>query len=174
MIAVDVRSSKELQATILALRQMDRALRRRIYAETRAQITPDLREALATKARSKLDGIVIVGTARADVTSDRVTLRAGHLKKKLGGKRGGGATIVQVAHAVEFGVSPRARTVHGRSRKGTKYTYKRGGTGAFRPRRRAGYVFWPTVGDLIPRYLALWTQTTVRMMAEALEGKSDG
>lgn len=90
---------------------------------------------------------MLVATARVKVSDQNVTVTSASSKRKA---LSGGATPYRMGKAYEFG----SRRVPGA--KGTN---------------RSGYVFYPAAAKMIPRLLALWSQTTFRVIAEALEGK---
>lgn len=165
---LDVLESRELQAVILALRQMDRTLRKAIYKETRTQVTPDWRQELAANATTSLEGRVLANGARADVTESTVRLKAAQSVRKMAG----GASPREIGHAVEFGADWRRAEITATSSAGKTYTYSRVVNKQLRPRRSAGYVVFPAAARLAPRYISLWVQTTVRKLHEAFEGKS--
>lgn len=159
---LSVGGSRELQAVILALKQMDREVRKQINAANRREMVPEWREGLATQANTLLEQRVILGGSRVELGPEKVTLKAAQSTRKLSG----GGSPQQLSAAVEFGAQNRPGSV---SRKSTTYTRKLN-TG-FKGRRRQGYVAWPTATKLAPRFAAMWVQTCVRTMYEAVEGK---
>lgn len=162
---LDVRKSKELQATILALRDMDRTLRKRLYAATRANIVPEWRQELAADAAGHLEELALAG-ARADVSAFGVKLKAYSSTKKLSG----GASPAMIGHAIEFGANWRRGDVTATSARGTRYTYSRVLNKQLKPRRRNGYLAWPAAVRMIPRFASLWVSLTIRTMHDAMEG----
>ena len=164
---LDVRESKELTATVLALAQMDRVLRRRIYAATRSNIVPEWRQELAADATNRLEERIILGGARADVSEKGVKLKAAQSKKKLSG----GASPSSIGHAVEFGAPWRRGTIDATSNRGRRYTYQRTLNKQLKPRRQKGYLAYPAARRLAPRFASLWVQTTIKTMYDAIEGK---
>jgi len=164
---ISVSGSRELQAVLLALRDMDRGLRRNIFRATRSAIVPEWQQELRASATTHLEERVIAAGARADVTADRVTLKAGQSTRKLEG----GSSPREIAHAVEFGANWRRGEVAATSSKGKAYRYSRVLNKQLKPRRSAGYLAWPAAARLAPRFVALWVQTTVRTTYEAFEGR---
>jgi hypothetical protein len=160
---LSVGGSRELQATVLALKQMDSTVRKEIYKHTRAQLVPEWREALATEATTLLEQKVILGGTRVELGAEKVTLKAAQSTRKLSG----GGSPQRLAAAVEFGAETRKGTA---TRGGTTYT--RTLNSAFKGRRRQGYVAWPTAAKLAPRFASLWVQTCIRTMYEAVEGRA--
>jgi hypothetical protein len=165
---ISVMESRELQATVLALKQMDSTLRKAINAENRSQMVPEWREALATKASTSLEQRVLLGGTRVALGPERVTLMAATSTKKLSG----GASPQEIAAAVEFGAEKRRQKISGRSRKGKSYAYDRRVNRQFKQRKKSGHVAYPAAADLAPRFAALYVATSVRHMYEALEGKA--
>ena len=168
MLRVSARSSLVLRATIYALRGAPKEIQGNIRRYTKEAIVPEFQKAMAEHASTRLEAAALVATARATVSNQNIKLSAG----SVGGALSGGLLPKRDAHAVEFGGDRNARaTVRSRSRKGTPYTSIRRTRAQLRPRRRSGYVFFPTMAEIIPRVLSLWVQTTVRTLNDALEGK---
>ncbi|MBT1676005.1 hypothetical protein [Curtobacterium aurantiacum] len=165
---LDVRGSDELQAVILALRQMDRTLRKQIYRYSRQAIAPDWKEAIASASTTDIERQVLLRGARADVSADRITLVAASSKRKLRG----GASPADIGHAVEFGAPWRRAEITATSSKGKRYSYTRTVNKQFKPRRARGHVAYPVAMRNVGRYASLWVQITVRAMHEAVEGRS--
>jgi hypothetical protein len=165
---IDVQGSRELQAVILSLKGMDATLRKQIYAETRSKIVPEWTEALATRANTSLEQKVMLSGARVKLSPERVTLVAASTNKKLSG----GATVAQLAKAVEFGGNTRVANIARRNKNGGTSTYKRRVNTQFKGPRRQGYVAYNVAAEMAPRFAALWVQTSVKTMYDAFEGKS--
>jgi hypothetical protein len=163
---IDVGGSRELQANILALRQMDRTLRRSIYKATRENITPEWRQELYAESRGHLEERILAQPARANVTDSGVTLVTAQTSRKLSG----GGSPLAIGHAAEFGATPHQAEITA-TRNGTTYTYKRRINTQFRRRKVGGHVAWPLAARLAARFAALWVQVTVRTTYEAFEGK---
>jgi hypothetical protein len=171
MLRLDVRSSRELQAVLLAIRGADRAIQANIRRFTKESISKEFIPLMREHTMTRLENRVLVDNARAVVSNQNITLSAG----KVGRRLAGGLLPRESAHAIEFGGDRKARTTYtATSRKGKKFTVTRHTRAQLRPRKRNGYVFFPAVESFIPRAFALWTQTTVRTMLEAFEGKTGG
>jgi hypothetical protein len=164
---ISVMESRELQATVLALKQMDSTVRKAINAENRSQMVPEWREALATKASTSLEQRVLLGGTRVALGPERVTLMAATSTKKLSG----GASPQEIAAAVEFGAEKRPQKISARSRKGKPYTYERRINRQFKQRKKSGHVAYPAAAELAPRFAALYVQTAMKKMNDAFEGK---
>jgi hypothetical protein len=165
---LSVLESRELQAVILALRGMQKGLRRAIFKATRSAIVPEWQQELRASATTHLEERVIAQGARADVSADRVTLKAAQSTRKLSG----GVSPRDIGHAIEFGANWRRGEVQATSSRGKSYRYSRVLNKQLKPRRSAGYVAWPAAARLAPRFVSLWVQTTVRLTYEAFEGRS--
>jgi hypothetical protein len=92
---------------------------------------------------------MLAQTARITVSDQSVRVRSASSKRKA---LSGGATPFEQGKGFEFG----SNKTHGRQMP--------------RPRRR-GYVFYPALAEMAPRIIALWVQTSVRVVYNALEGK---
>jgi hypothetical protein len=144
-LRVSARSSAEIRATLLAIKTLDRDLRRELRSRTRKLATVDWERAMSRHASTELERRVLVDTARVSVSDQNVRIRSAGSSRPAG----------------SGGIVPR---VHGR---GVEFGSSR--TRSLPRRRRQGYVFFPAAADMIPQLLALWVQTTVRTIAEALE-----
>lgn len=163
---INVWDSRELRALITALRGAHKELQTQIRKHTKEQIVPELQAVMSKHATTALEQTVLVRTARATVSNQNIKLRAGGSSRKLRG----GLVPKRDAHAVEFGGDHNARTTYvARSKNGLTFRVTRRTRRQLKPRRRSGYVFFPTVADLTPRILSLWVQTAVRTLAEAVE-----
>jgi hypothetical protein len=172
VLRVDARTSRELKAIVLALAQTEKVVQSQIRKQTRAAIIPEWRRGLAEHAVSRPQFWAIVDTGAATVTNTSIKLTAATKGKPLRG----GLNPKTDARALEFGAidRERKREYWTTSRNGNPYKVKRRVARQMPSFRRQGYVFYPTANQLIPRILSLWAQTTVRTLAEALEGKSRG
>jgi hypothetical protein len=172
MLRVDARTSRELQAIVLALAQTDKVIQSRIRKHTRAEIIPEFKRGLAEHAQTRPQFRVIVDTAAATMSNTTVKLTAGTKGKPLKG----GLNPRTDARALEFGTIDREkkREYWTNSRHGNPYKLTRRTNRQMPSYRRQGWVFYPTSNQLIPRFLSLWAATTIKTMADALEGKSHG
>ncbi|WP_146134291.1 hypothetical protein [Glaciihabitans tibetensis] len=150
---------------------MDKTIASQIRKTTRAAIVPEWKSTLAQHADTRLQHRVLVSTAAATVTNLNVKLTAGSKGKPLAG----GLDPKTAAGPVEFGADQQSeRTYVTTSRKGKSYRVTRRTSVQLGPRRRAGKAFYPAANEIIPRVLALYAQTVVRTLSDALEGKSNG
>ena len=142
---ISVLNDKKLAATVLALRSFDRTLQGTVRKVTRIIGQPEWQKAVGANVSTKFEARVLGSTARMAVSNQNVTLKAGHSQRRM---RGGGRPV-ELAKAAEFG----------------------GRAPQFKRPNRKGYVVYPAAARMIPRFAALWVQTTVRTFHEAMEAK---
>lgn len=167
---ISVFSSKELQATILLLKGMDRELAKQVRKAIKSVSEPEWRDAVRGNISTRLETRVLGDTARVAVSDQNVTLKSAAVGRKLSG----GLKPSELAHSAEFGADQTyVHTYSATSRKGKKYyVTKRHTRKQFRPRNLKGYVVYPAAARIIPRMAALYVQTTVRTFYELIEGGS--
>lgn len=171
MIRLDVNNLPQLQAVLLAVKAADKAIQKAIRNETKKVVEPEWKSALAERSENLLESRVLVMTGSALVSNQNVKLRSATKGRKLSG----GLDPKAEYFAAEYGGDKGKTTTYTtKSRKGKTYKATRHTARQLRARNQQGYVFGPAVAEMVPRIAALWTQTVVRVMAEALEGKSDG
>ena len=168
LLKISTRDSEQLRATVQALKVMDKQLAGLIRKFTKAELEPEWAKGLQQRAGTALESKVLGATARVTVSNQNVTLKSATVGRSLSG---GLAPKVNYP-AVEFGADRGATsTYRTRSRRGKSYTVTRHTRRQLKPPRRGGYVVYPTAQSLIPRFAALWVQTTVRTFYEAFERK---
>ena len=169
-MGVTVWDSKELQATILALKVVGKDLRKEILKRTRELILNDWDKAVA-------DEISVVG---GDIYATRLTMRNTRVKVGTQGftlqaaTRGTKATsggLISSKHyyLAEFGADKKVVPVNGR-RGATSYQYKRTVNTGFQRRVKNGRYAFKAAGKIMTRTIALYTQTTIQMIYKAFEG----
>lgn len=159
MLRVSAYSSRELLTVLRGLRSLDRDTKKHLRANLRPMVTKVWQDALAQRASTNLERRVLVDTARVRVSDQNVRLTSASLSRSLSG----GLKPSESFGPVEFGAGPvEAPTARGR----------RNVHAPFRPSNRRGYVVYPAAAAVIPRVLAMFVQTFVRAIHEALEGKS--
>ena len=170
-MGVTVWDSKELQATILALKIVGKDFRKEILKRTRELILKDWDSAVA-------DEISAVG---GDIYATRLTMRNTRVKVGTQGftlqaaTRGtkatsGGLISSEHYYLAEFGADKKVVPVNGR-RGATSYQYKRTVNTGFQQRVKNGRYAFKAAGKIMNRALALYTQTTIQMVYEAFERK---
>ncbi|WP_156122569.1 hypothetical protein [Microbacterium hominis] len=164
---IDVLKSREMLATIYAIRSVDKSIQKQIRQNTQRVAAPEWKKALAERANSRLEHRVLVDTAVTSVSNQNLRMQSAGKGKPL---RGGLNPKTQYA-PVEFGYNAKGKSYMRRSKKGGKHPVTRVMGTQFKPARRKGYVFYPAAENMVPRMASLFVQTTVRTIAEALEGK---
>jgi hypothetical protein len=154
---LDVRKSRELQATILALRQAQRDIRLGINKTARGRIAPLWKAELNARARTTLQREVIVAGSRATASDRGVTLYAATSRRPL---TGGLVPSFEWAGA-EFGARTRRIEVTQRSRKGTRYTRPLTINRQFPGRQQDGMVAFDAASDTGTQLVALWVREVV-------------
>lgn len=164
-------SLAELRAATLALKAVDKELRRDMNAAVRDQLNPIWRESLAGKASTSLETKLLVKGAR--VAAGNPPRMIASSSKRTVSKR---STLVADKHgrAFEFGTKE--------PEKYRTYTRKnRGGSGSHQVTRRTrrqlpaykpqGRVIFPAVADTMPRMVSLWASLILKKVYDAFEGK---
>jgi hypothetical protein len=154
---LDVRGSRELQATILALRQAERGIRLDINKAARSKIRPVWQGELSARARTSLERRVILPGARATASDRGVTVFAATKNRPLSG----GLIPSRYWAAVEFGANTRRMTVRQRSRSGASYRRPLTVNRAFKPQQAHGMIAMAAASDTGTRLVALWVRTVV-------------
>lgn len=177
LLSISASTSREFQLIAVALRSyVDRDLAAGIRKVARAEVEPLWKSAIGEQvsiAQShvapRLVSAVFGNTARVAVSDRNVTLKAAATGKPL---RGGFDYREREWGAIEFGVGNRQRvtTYEATSVKGRRFTvHKRHTRRQLPPRRANGWVFYPAAAEAIPRIAALYAQTAMRLLHEAIE-----
>lgn len=166
---IDVLKSPELQATIYALRAIDKTLQAQVRKYTKMHAQPEWKKALAERADTRLEHRVIVDTAVVSVSNQNVRIQSANKGRPLRG----GLNPKTDYPAIEFGSGKKVSTFERRSKNGGTHPVTRRGGAALKGRSRTGYVFWPAAREMVPRIASLWVQTTVKTIGNALEGKRE-
>lgn len=160
-----VKGVKESNAAALALRSVSKEARSAVNRETRKVVNKAWREELAGKARTSQDTRILLKGAKV-VGTTAPTLTAASSRKALRG----GLVPAESWRAQEFGAARNERsTYQTRSRKGKPYRVTRRTKRQLPDHRKGGRVLYPAVGEMGPRMFALWTQTTIREIYNALK-----
>ena len=166
MAVVSVFDSKQIQATILALKTMRSDLRKEIYKRARSQILPEWRQTLANEIGGDIMASrLLMRNTRVKLGTQGVTLEAATLTKPT---TSGGLTPNPQWYLAEYGAVPRSVTVSGR-RGNTRYEYKRRVNTGMKKRRRSGYYGGPAADKIVKRVLALWIESVWQLMYESFE-----
>jgi hypothetical protein len=162
---IDMRASRELTATVLAIRALDRTIQKMIRQQTKRITAPEWRGALSERADSRLQHAALVDTSAVAVSNQNIRLQSANKGRALSG----GFNPKTDWYAAEFGGDQGKTTTYTRAgHRVTRHTTRQLPT-----RRKAGHVFYPATAEMIPRIAALWVQTTVRTIATAFEGRQE-
>lgn len=154
---LDVRGSRELQATILAVRNAQRDIRRDINKAARNRLNPVWRGELGARARTRLEQRVILSGARVAASDRGVSLRAAGSRRPLAG----GLIPTYDWPAVELGASRKQATFTQRSRRGNRYQ-RTMRTGHGLPKRaQYGRIAYDAASVTGTRLVAMWVRTVV-------------
>lgn len=159
---LDVQKSRELQATILALRSSRRDIRQGINKSARQKLNPLWKHELDARAHNKLERRVILAGARVAATDRGVTLWAANSTRALRG----GLVPKWDWPGVEFGANPRRVTVTQRSRSGRSYTRPLWINRQFQARQQDGMIAFDAASVTGTRLVALWVHNTVDELAK--------
>ena len=168
MVRLDVRQSRELRATIFALRAIDTTLAKQIRQQVKALGTPQWRDELARRATTQLEQRVIADTAVVSVSNQNVRLQSAGKGRPLSGGLNPKRDYLPIA----WGASP-SRTTYTRHTKHGTHKVTRNTHAPFKRPLRGGYVFRPAAEAMVSRFASLFVQTTVRTIATALEGRKE-
>lgn len=165
---ISVFGSQELQATILALKTLDKETRKQIRTFTKAMVDTEWAKALNAEADTDLERAALVATGRVRVSDQNVTLTSATVGRRLAG----GLLPKRDAGGVEFGAAKVAKTYQSTSPKGRRFSVTRETRNQLNARKKTGYVVYPAAAQIIPRIAALWIQTTARTIFDMLERRA--
>lgn len=157
---LDVEKSRELQATILALRTARREIRRDINKDARKTIRPMWRQELSTRAETELERRVIVTRAAATPSDRGFRLRAA-----TGVELSGGLAPPTDWPGAEFGMTPRRKRIEQRSSKGRRYSRTTTVGKQFRERSHDGMIAFDAASKVGTALVATWVRTVVGFLA---------
>ena len=172
---LSVKGSRELQAVVLALKIAEPKLRPEMYARTRQKILPDwttgIQEKINAKPYAKLHTALMKGQ-RVSVGTQGVSVLAAQSSRPV--RPGSTLTPKQNWAAAEFGTKPREELIRGR-RGATQYQYRRKIMTGFLANNRKGKFAYRQAEEMVSRSVAMWVQTVVQVMREAVEkGETNG
>jgi hypothetical protein len=174
MLRIDVRSSRELRAAVLAIREASREVARQYRQELKRVADPAWRESLRGNVHTRLQTRVLADTGRVAVSSQNVRLSSATVGRALSKRTGGAgaAKPADIARLVEFGGAPgKYSTYQRRSAGGGRHTVRRRTMTGYGPQARGGNVVYPALADMVPRVAALLVQTCVRTLNDAFDRK---
>ena len=166
---LSVKGSKQLQAVVLALKIAEPKLRPEMYARTREKILPDwttgIQEKINAQPYSKVNTALMKGQ-RVSVGTQGVNVLAAQSSRPV--RPGSTLTPRQNWAAAEFGTKPRIELIRGR-RGDTQYQYRRRIMTGFLANNRKGKFAFRQAEEIVSRSVAMWVQTVVQVMREAVE-----
>lgn len=170
-MGVTVWDSKEIQAAIIALKIVNKELRREIIKRSRETILNEWDSAIADNI-SMVGGDIyatrlVMKNTRVKVGTQGFTLEAATRTKK---QTSGGLVPANDYYLAEFGADKKVVPVQGR-RGTTRYEYKRTVNTGFQARTQRGRYAYKAAGKLMTRFIAMYTQTAIQMVYEAFEEK---
>lgn len=155
---LDIKSSREIQATVLALRQSQRQIRVDINKTARGRIRPLWQSAVSGRAGTRLEQRVIAAGTRANASDRGVTLYAATRGRPL---FGGLAPSIQWP-AVELGMrTQRSKQFTQRSRRGRSYRRDMIVGRQFKRRQAHGMVAFDAASEVGTKLVAMWVRTVV-------------
>lgn len=169
MIRIDVLNSPAYQALILAIRRVPTDVQKNIRRYSKDITLGEWKEAVQANVTSRPQSVILGQTAKVAVSNQNIRLSAGAAAKKL---RKGGPAIRDLSHAFEFGADRNRVTTYTGRRGGHSFKVRRHTTRQLPAVNRQGYVFYPAVARMVPRIFALWAQTAIRTLLDAVEGKA--
>jgi hypothetical protein len=129
---------------------------------TKARIVKPWMDELLEASSTRLERLAIGATASVAVSDQNIRVQSATKGRKLSG-----GFVPKVDYAgVEFGASHKKKRYMRNGHPVTRNT-----TAQLKPRKRSGYVFYPTAKRMIPRLASLWVQTVVKTYADIFEGK---
>ncbi|MFB4348479.1 hypothetical protein [Microbacterium sp. CR_7] len=159
---LDARGSREIQASIFALRQARRDIRLGINKNARSRIRPLWQSELNARARDEMTRRVIVAGARANASDRGVTVHAATSRRPLSG---GLVPSVEWA-GNEFGARSRRIEVTQRSRSGRSYRRPLTINRQFPGRQQHGMVAFDAASEVGTKLVAIWVHTVVDDLAQ--------
>jgi hypothetical protein len=163
-----VNASRQLQAVVLAVRLLDKDVKREINKATRDEMNPVWKSLVELEAQSPGTHAVLVPGTRI-AAGNPPSAKAATSTRKLSG----GARPVDLAHLYEFGVGDPEKFGKPYQRKNRKsggtHTVTRRTMRQLPRRVKGGRVVYPAFAELAPRMAKLWTQLVVKKTHEAFE-----
>jgi hypothetical protein len=167
-VVPSVNSDRKFQAVALALRLMDKELRKDVNKATRDTLGPEWKKLVEQEAFTAGNAAILSPGTRIQAGNPPVAKAAGSVRKLSGGGR-----PADLAHLAEFGSGnpERFSKPYDRKNRSTGGTHKvrRRTLRQFGPRVREGKAVYPAFAELAPRAAALWAQIVVRTTHEAFE-----
>ncbi len=172
MIQPSARSVALLRGAVLAMKAVDKPIKKQINDATRNELNPSWREALATKAGGNRMDNAVFGKGARIAAGNPARLVAASSRRAL--RKGTNGFIPnERGRALEF-VNPdhNKKSTYVRTFKGGKaHKVTRRTLTGFPVAKRGGRVVYPAVAEVMPRFVSMWVQIIVRNVYEATDGK---
>lgn len=163
---IDVRESRELSAIIFAFKTAAPSVRREMRKGARKEINQLWAPGLRSRAKNRQERQVLVRGARSKVESDTFSLQAATSQRMLSG----GLDPYSQWPGVEFGANTQVKEVYvWRSSAGRSFKRKQVMGAQFKPRRKSGYVIYPTAREVGPQVVAAWVRGAVKGIVHRTE-----
>lgn len=168
IVSPSAKSIPALKAAALAMKLVDKDIRRDIAQATRSTIGPMWGQALAAQVQTNMDALILFEGAKV-TPGNPAKVVAGGSRKALGD----GLVPVEHSRAWEFGAPSRIphegtytrdNESTGGSHQVTRHTMRQ-----VPKATRTGRVVYPAWASIAPRIVSLWVQIIVRKIHEALE-----
>ena len=165
MLKINAASSREVQATILAIRAADKDLRREMHANVRSEVGGLWLPELGARARTRQDQAVIVRGARVESRTDGLRLRAATSGRFMRGWM----VPADQWYAVEFGARRRRGQVTRHTRKSGAVTYSATFNRGLPGRVKDGRIAFDAASEIITRAVGVWVRTIVDTYRKAAD-----
>lgn len=165
MLKINAAASREIQATILAIRAADKDLRREMHAGVRSEVGGLWLPALGARAASRQDRAVIMRGARVESRQDGMRLRAAGSGRFM---RGGMVPNLEW-YTVEFGARNHRGQVSRRTRKSGTVTYTAILSRGVPNRVRDGRIAFDAASEIVTRAVGVWVRTIVDTYRKAAD-----
>lgn len=162
---IDIRESRELQATILAIKNAEPELRKQLYANARRELGSAWLPALQERVRTNLERRILLKGARVRVGQDGFRVMAATSQKKLSG----GLIPASDWPGAEFGARNARVRYNRRSAAGTLHTVTRTVNRQFRGRQKHGQIAFDAASDLGTKLVASFVHTIVATYRDAVD-----
>lgn len=175
LLSISASSSREFQLIAVSLKSyVDRDLAASLRKVLRQEVEPIWRSAVAEQVSvaqgqvaPRLGAALFARTARAAVSDRNVTLKAAATGRPL---RGGLDYRDRSWGAFEFGsYRNKITTYSATSSKGKRFEVRRRTRRQLPRQRSTGWIVYPAAAEAIPRIAALYAQTALRGLHEAIE-----
>lgn len=161
-----------LRGVVLALKSIDKPVKKQINDATRTTLNPVWREAIATHAAGSRMDYAVFGKGARIAAGNPGRLVASSSRRPLR-KGANGFVPNEMGRALAFaGPKPQASEYVRTFKGGKSHKVKRHTMTGWPARKNGGRVVYPAVADVMPRIVSMWVQIVIRNIHESLDGKS--